>query len=100
MSSSAQHHKTFCTLDELARPQIFSIASLLASSASWSLRFLESATTGASPGVCCHSSFQPQSRQEANEPSHPRHSCSRTPSRHGLGEPARRRGGQKLEGDG
>src|SRR5215208_956541 len=25
MSSSAQHHNTFCTLDELARPQIFSI---------------------------------------------------------------------------
>src|SRR5579864_282372 len=25
-SSSAQHHSTFCTLDELARPQIFSMA--------------------------------------------------------------------------
>src|SRR6266699_1659680 len=29
MSSSAQHHSTFCTFDELARPQIFSIASIL-----------------------------------------------------------------------
>src|SRR6266446_4228180 len=28
-SNSAQHHSTFCTLDELARPQIFSIAILL-----------------------------------------------------------------------
>src|SRR6202035_5877179 len=28
-SSSAQHHSTFCTLDELARPQIFSIAIFL-----------------------------------------------------------------------
>src|SRR5438067_13470546 len=27
MSSSAQHHKTFCTLEELDRPQIFSMAS-------------------------------------------------------------------------
>src|SRR5207249_4385328 len=25
-SSSAQHHSTFCTFDELARPQIFSMA--------------------------------------------------------------------------
>src|SRR5438128_642635 len=31
MSSSAQHHKTFCTFDELARPQIFSIAKTLRS---------------------------------------------------------------------
>src|SRR5438477_7793864 len=28
-SNSAQHHSTFCTLDELARPQIFSIAIFL-----------------------------------------------------------------------
>src|SRR5438045_9673451 len=27
MSSSAQHHNTFCTLEELERPQIFSMAS-------------------------------------------------------------------------
>jgi hypothetical protein len=26
MPSSAQHHNTFCTLDEVVRPQIFSIA--------------------------------------------------------------------------
>src|SRR5215475_1454339 len=26
MPSSAQHHSTFCTLDEVVRPQIFSIA--------------------------------------------------------------------------
>src|SRR5437588_7449025 len=29
MSSSAQHHSTFCTFDEVVRPQIFSIADLL-----------------------------------------------------------------------
>jgi hypothetical protein len=29
MLSSAQHHSTFCTFDELARPQIFSIAGIL-----------------------------------------------------------------------
>src|SRR5260221_12405870 len=30
MSSSAQHHSPFCTFEELARPQIFSIATPLA----------------------------------------------------------------------
>jgi len=29
MPSSAQHHRTFCTLEEVARPQIFSIAAAL-----------------------------------------------------------------------
>src|SRR5579864_5965137 len=62
MSSSAQHHSTFCTLDELARPQIFSIASLLASDASWSLRFLESATIGDAFGCILAGGFSAHHR--------------------------------------
>src|SRR5215213_4264378 len=46
MSSSAQHHSTFCTFDELARPQIFSIVVILATTIRlWSLSLAERATS-------------------------------------------------------
>src|SRR5438128_2011039 len=49
-SSSAQHHSTFWTFDELARPQIFSIEDPPAD-AIWSPRFLASATTAPDPAI-------------------------------------------------
>src|SRR3954469_1650462 len=46
MSSSAQHHSTFCTFDEVARPQIFSIVVILATTIwLWSLSLAERATS-------------------------------------------------------
>src|SRR5262249_54810821 len=44
MPSSAQHHSTFWTLDDVVRPQILSIAAPPAGFAVWSLSFLPGAT--------------------------------------------------------
>src|SRR5467141_4609858 len=44
MPSSAQHHNTFCTLDEVVRPQIFSIAASPITLAYMELSFLLDAT--------------------------------------------------------
>src|ERR1700730_2138853 len=42
--SSAQHHSTFCTLDDVVRPQIFSIRASPIGFGLWSLSFFRSAT--------------------------------------------------------
>src|SRR5580704_11646218 len=61
MPSSAQHHSTFCTLDEVVRPQIFSIEAPPSDLRLWSLRILLSATplarrrVGSLHGIGIHS---------------------------------------------
>src|SRR6202047_4377291 len=42
--SSAQHQSTFCTLDDVVRPQIFNIPATPIGSGLWSLSFVRSAT--------------------------------------------------------
>src|SRR5690348_11955897 len=100
MSSSAQHHSTFCTFDELARPQIFSIArppGLVRYGASdfetvqppsWALWVY---ARSSSIGLSRHGSH------EAPRLTPPR---SRADARDSSGDPARHRGDEKLEGDG
>src|SRR5262249_16873806 len=82
MSSSAQHHNTFCTLDEVERPQIFSMASFSA----------------VAPAIIMEPPFQ-------RKPDVPHHYAVRggncravgNLARDRAGKPARRSGHQELE---